>query len=99
MKDYAVVQSIGVSLSVAWSERNAQPYVSSISVELDDKYVATISSPPQSGRVTLSDINFEHKLFHQIVEQDEGLSKLPLADELAELSRKMADSDAVPESS
>ncbi|GAA6208435.1 hypothetical protein NBRC116601_17280 [Cognatishimia sp. WU-CL00825] len=105
VKDYAVVQTIGVSVSVAWSELNAQPYVSSISVELDDEDVATISSPPQSGRATLSDINFEHKLFHRIVEhdepdeQDEGLSKFPLADEVAELSRQMADSDAVPESS
>ena len=105
VKDYAVVQTIGVSVSVAWSELNAQPYVSSISVELDHKDVATISSPPQSGRATLSDINFEHELFHRIVEQndpveqDEGLSKFPLADEVAELSRQMADSDAVPESS
>ena len=105
VKDYAVVQTIGVSVSVAWSELNAQPYVSSISVELDDKNVATISSPPQSGRATLSDINFEHELFHRIVEHDEpdehdeGLSKFPLANEVAELSRQMADSDAVPESS
>ena len=105
VKDYAVVQTIGVSVSVAWSELNAQPFVSSISVELDDKNVATISSPPQSGRATLSDINFEHELFHRIVEHDEpdepdeGLSKFPLANEVAELSRQMADSDTVPESS
>ncbi|MVO18586.1 AAA family ATPase [Parasedimentitalea huanghaiensis] len=105
LKDYAVVQSVGVSVSVAWSELNAQPYVSSITVQLDNKDVATISSPPQSGRAILSDINFEHDLFHRIVDQiepdepDEGLSKHPLADEVAELSREMADSDAVPESS
>ncbi|GAA6191857.1 AAA family ATPase [Phaeobacter sp. NW0010-22] len=105
LKDYAVVQSVGVSVSVAWSELNAQPYVSAITVQLDNKDVATISSPPQSGRAILSDINFEHDLFHRIVDQiepddpDEGLSKHPLADEVAELSREMADSDAVPESS
>ena len=99
LKDYAVVQSLGVSVSISWSELNQQPYVSSLVVQLDDEDVATLSSPPQSGRAVLSSFNFEHPLFQRSIDQDDseqdddGLPRYPLADEVIELSRAMAASD------
>lgn len=101
LRDYAVVQSIGISLSVAWSDLNGRPYVSSITTALNDVDVATITSPPQVGRAILSSFNFDHRLFERIndpdlpTSEDEGLSKYPLADEIFDLSRVMADIDRV----
>jgi hypothetical protein len=102
LKEYAVVQSVGVSLSIAWSELNVRPYVSSITVQIDDDDVATISSPPLTGRAVLSDFNFEHDLFHRYFDpvdpsdESDGLAQYPFADEVVALSREMADSDGVP---
>lgn len=99
LKDYAVVQSLGVSVAISWSELNQQPYVSSLVVQLDDEDVVTLSSPPQSGRAVLSSFNFEHPLFRRSIDQDDperdddGLPRYPLADEVIELSRAMAASD------
>lgn len=102
LKDYAVVQSVGVELSVAWSDLHGGPFVSSISIEIDDAEVATISSPAQAGRAVLSGFNFDHPLFRrsrdadEVPDEDEGLSKHPLADQIAELSREMARAGDIP---
>jgi len=102
LKDYAVVHSVGVELSVGWSDLVGGPFVSSISIEMDDAEVATISSPAQAGRAVLSGFNFDHHLFHrsrdadELRDEDDGLSERPLADQIAELSREMARTGDIP---
>lgn len=101
LKEYAVVQSVGVSISVAWSNLNVRPYISSITVQIDDDDVATISSPPLTGRAVLSDFNFEHNLFRRYSDpndpsgENDDLSQYPLADEVVVLSREMAEAGGV----
>lgn len=96
LKDYAVVQSIGVSLSISWSDLLAGPFVSAIGVMMDGNDVATLTSPAQAGQAILSSINFDHPLFRRIRDADDlldpsdGLSENPLADEVFELSRQMS---------
>ncbi|NUB42991.1 DUF3696 domain-containing protein [Fertoebacter nigrum] len=102
LKDYAVVQAVGVELSVEWSDLHGGPFVSSITIEIDDAEIATISSPAQAGRAVLSGFNFDHPLFRrsrdadEISDDDEGLSDHPLADQIAELSREMARAGDIP---
>ena len=102
LKDYAVVQTVGVELSVAWSDLHGGPFVSSITIEIDDAEVATISSPAQVGRAVLSGFNFDHPLFRrsrdadELPDDNEGLSNHPLADQIAELSREMARAGDIP---
>lgn len=96
LKDYAVVQSIGVSLSISWSDLLAGPYVSAVTVVMDGAHIATITSPAQSGQAILSKFNFDHPLFRRFRDADEPrepeeeLSPYPLADEIFDLSRQMS---------
>lgn len=96
LKDYAVVQSIGVSLSISWSDLLAGPYVSAITVMIDGADIATITSPAQSGQAILSNFNFDHSLLRRFRDADEPreleeeLSPYPLADEILDLSRQMS---------
>jgi predicted ATPase len=101
LKDYAVVQSIGVSLSISWSDLLADPYVSAVTVMMDDADIGTITSPAQSGQAILSKLNFDHRLFRRFRDADEPpepeeeLSSYPLADEILDLSRQMSRSNDV----
>ena len=101
LKDYAVVQSIGVSLSISWSDLLAGPYVSAITVMMDGAEIGSIASPAQSGQAILSKFNFGHPLFCRFrdadepPEPDEELSPYPLADEILDLSRQMSRSNDV----
>jgi len=101
LKDYAVVQSIGVSLSISWSDLLVGPYVSAITVMMDGAEIGTITSPAQSGQAILSKFNFDHSLFGRFrdadepPEPDEELSPVPLADEILDLSRQMSRSNDV----
>jgi hypothetical protein len=101
LKDYSVVQTIGVSLSVAWSAFASAPYVSAVTVEIDGADIATITSPAQPGRAILSNFNFEHPLLAQYrdkdtygrdYDDDDAFCKCPLADEVLLFSREMAKS-------
>ena len=101
LKDYAVVQSIGVSLSISWSDLLAGPYVSAITVMMDGAEIGTIASPAQSGQAILSKFNFDHDLFRRFRDADElpdeedELSRHPLADEILDLSRQMSKNNEV----
>lgn len=101
LKDYAVVQSIGVSLSISWSDLLVGPYVSAVTVMMDDEDVATLTSPAQAGQAILSKINFNHHLFRRFRDADEPpeleeeLSPYPLADEILDLSRQMSGDNQV----
>lgn len=100
LKDYAVVQEVGVEIEVRWSDLLSAPYVSSLAVEMDEESVVTIKSPPQAGRAILTDFNFLHPLFKKIIDFDDpqeeqapfgALSVLtPLESEIWDLSRAMA---------
>ena len=70
LRDYAVVQEIGLGIEVRWSDLINGPYVSSISAELDGEPVADIMSPAQPGRARLSNLRFEHPLLQAIVDPD-----------------------------
>ncbi|MGU3404102.1 AAA family ATPase [Methylobacterium brachiatum] len=102
LKDYAVVQSVGVSLSISWSDLLAGPYVSAITVTLDGAEIGTITSPAQSGQAILSRFNFDHPLLQRYrdadapSDPDEEQPRRPLADEILDLSRQMSVSTDVP---
>jgi AAA ATPase domain len=102
LKDYAVVQSLGISLSISWSDLLAGPYVSAITVTLDGAEIGTITSPAQSGQAILSRFNFDHPLLQRYrdadapIDPDDEPPGHPLADEIFDLSRQMSVSTDVP---
>lgn len=102
LKDYAVVQSLGVSLSISWSDLLAGPYVSAITVTMDGAEIGTIASAAQVGQATLSQFNFDHPLLQRFrdadlpLDADEEFVFSPLADEIFDLSRQMSVSGDVP---
>jgi hypothetical protein len=73
LKEYAVVQEIGLALEVRWSELIQAPYVAKVLVEIDGEPVAEINSPPQRGRAQLTAFNFAHPLLQPVVDLDEML--------------------------
>lgn len=101
LKDYSVVQSIGVSLSISWSDLLAGPFVSAITVMMDGADIGTITSSAQSGQAILSKVNFDHPLFRRFREPNERpepgeeLTPFPLADEILDLSRQMSKNNDV----
>ena len=98
LKEYAVVQAVGLSLEVRWSDLIRGPYVAALSIAIDGHWVASIISPPQAGRARLTNFNFGHPLLQRIIDPDEQLdpegdavsSTSPLEDEVAELAREVA---------
>lgn len=76
-------------------------YVSAITVMMDGAEIGTITSSAQSGQAILSQFNFDHSLLSRFrdadesPEPDEGLSSVPLADEILDLSRQMSRSNDV----
>lgn len=71
LKDYAVVQNIGVGLEVRWSDLLQAPYVSKASVEIDGATIAEIHSPAQQGRAHLTAFNFSHPLLQTVTHPDD----------------------------
>jgi hypothetical protein len=102
LKDYAVVQEVGVEVEVRWSDLLAGPYVSALTIEMDGAPIAAIKSPPQTGRAIITDFNFTHPLFLEVVDPDdaqsasvgEGAKVSPFQGEVWELSRAMAKESA-----
>ena len=100
LKEYAVVQEVGVEIEVRWSDLLAGPYVSSLTVEMDGAPLGAIKSPPQAGRAILTNFNFTHPLIQKTVDLDEvqeeedsadgAFVASPLEGEIWELSRAMA---------
>ncbi|WP_421440115.1 AAA family ATPase [Agrobacterium tumefaciens] len=99
LKEYAVVQEIGVSLQIQWSDLINAPYVSALTVEMDGEQVATIKSPPQPGQAQVTEFNFQHPLLQEYIGADGGPSQdmdendplgTKLGIEIWELSREMA---------
>lgn len=100
LQEYAVVQSIAISLSVSWSDLLGAPYVSAVTVGMDDQDIATITSPAEPGRAILTGFNFDHPLLQPYSEKNIESSdeesvppSSPLADEIYEMSREMARTD------
>lgn len=73
LKEYAVVQEIGLSLEVRWSDLIQAPYVATVLVEIDGKAVAELHSPAQHGRAQLTAFNFSHPLLQPVADPDELL--------------------------
>ena len=68
---HAVVQKLGVMVEVRWSDLLMGPYVSLLSLDMNDTQILSIKSPPQKGRAIITDFNFEHPLLQQIIYQDD----------------------------
>lgn len=84
-----LVEKVGVSLEVSWSERLDSAYVSLFSVEINDEMVGEIKSPPQQGHAIITNINFKHPLLLNSNDPDEQ-SESNLLLQVEELSRQMA---------
>ena len=97
-RDYAIVQELGLEVSVCWSEREQAPYVGRLAIDLDGEPFAAIVSLPQEGRAQLTDFNFAHPLLHRAVLPDdepadearERMASSPLEDEIWVLARGAA---------
>jgi hypothetical protein len=89
LKDYSVVQEIGVGLEVRWSDLLQAPFVAKAAVEIDSSLIAEFHSPPQQGRAQLTAFNFEHPLLQPIVDPDDLLDPADeaLGDNQAEEAR------------
>ena len=68
LKDYAIIQDIGLAIEVRWSDLLHTPYVASLNIELDGRPALNLISPPQKGRAQLTNFNFSHPLFSAIVD-------------------------------
>ncbi|WP_252258539.1 AAA family ATPase [Erythrobacter aurantius] len=96
LRDYAVVQEIGLEIEVRWSDLAGGPYVPSISVEIDGEHLAEIVSPAQPGRARLCNIAFDHPILRPILDplEDEQLDlddkESPLKEQFLDLSRLMS---------
>lgn len=95
LKEYAIVQEVGLSLDVRWSELLHAPYVSLLGIEMDGAPIATILSPSQEGRAQLTKFNFLHPLLGRIIDpagQDDDLviQGSPIETEIADLAREVA---------
>ena len=95
LKDYAIVQDIGLAIEVRWSDLLHGPYISSLDIELDGKPALAVKSPPQKGRAQLTNFNFSHPLFtpivdpfYEAVEEDLTLEN-PLEKEVAHFARRV----------
>jgi hypothetical protein len=95
LKMYTIVQEIGLSVEVLWSDLIQGPYVATLAVEIDGNLVATIASPPQTGRAQLTNINFAHPLLAPIVDPEDepepgtAVPSSPLENEVAQLAREV----------
>lgn len=100
LKEYSVVQEVGVEIEVRWSDLIAGPYLSSLAVEMDGAPLCAIKSPPLVGRAVLTEFNLAHPLLQMTVDPDDPEedsppgaavpSPSPLEGEIWELSRSMA---------
>jgi predicted ATPase len=79
LKDYAVVQEVGIEIEVRWSDLLNGPYVSLLAIDMDGAPVVSLKSPPQEGRAFLTDFNFSHPLLQQIDDQEQELDERDLA--------------------
>ena len=96
LRDYAVVQEVGVGIEVRWSELINAPYVSRLDVEMDEEALCSVVSPAQVGRAMATDFNFEHSLLqptrypYDYPEEDERLGFLNVLNEDGELHKERA---------
>ena len=91
LKMYTIVQEVGLSVEVRWSDLVQGAYVSAMTVEMDGEPIGTLSSPPQTGRAELAHINFQHPLLAAILDEyddpSESIPGSPLEDEVVRLAR------------
>jgi predicted ATPase len=76
--DYAIVQNVAIDLEVKWSVQRNAPYVSRMTIELDNRAIASIKSPAEEGRAQLTDFNFSHPLLRtsEMFEEDVFVSEV-----------------------
>jgi len=96
LRDYAVVQEVGVGIEVRWSDLINAPYVSRLDVEMDEEAICSVVSPAQVGRAMAKDFNFEHSLLqptrypYDYPEEDETLGFLSVLNEDGEVHKEKA---------
>ena len=77
LKEYAVVQEVGVGIEVSWSDLIQGPYVSNVTIGIDGESLAELRSPPQEGLAELTGINWEHRLLQELIDPDDELTEVP----------------------
>jgi hypothetical protein len=75
--DDATVKRVGLEIEVSWSELERKPYVARFAVDLDSAPLASIVSPPQTGRAQLTDFNFFHPLLQPVVSAEDEAAVHP----------------------
>ena len=90
LKEYAVVQDIGLGLEVRWSELLQAPYVAKALVEIDGAVVAELHSPAQQGRAQLTAFNFAHPLLQAATDPDELIEQ---ADDTPDIDQAGSDAE------
>lgn len=96
LRDYAVVQEVGIGIEVRWSDLINAPYVSCLDVEMDEEAICSVVSPAQVGRAMATDFNFEHSLLqptrypYDYPEEDETLGFLNVLSEDGEVHKERA---------
>lgn len=99
LRDYAVVQEVGIGIAVAWSDLLQAPFVETLAIELDGDEVASFRSPPQEGLAELTAINWEHPLLREIADPDEPeetIEESPVAASVEEGESERGDPFATP---
>ena len=93
-----IVQTIGMEISIDWSELKQSPYISELAIELNEISVAAIVSGPNPERAFLSKFNFQHPLLcPPVLSEDESndyfdstVISSPLEEEIRSLAREAA---------
>ena len=87
LREHAIVREVGVEVEVRWSDLLVGSYVSALSVEMNGIPTLSIKSPPQRGRAIITNFNFNHPLFRQIIDQDDLISAEAEPEELPEYAK------------
>jgi hypothetical protein len=96
LRDYSIVQTVGVELEVRWSELELAPFVSRIAIMLDGVSIVAIASPPEHGRARLTEFNFEHPLLRPAEPRDrDEASGIPAVSPLEELLSLLSRKDVI----
>lgn len=91
LNDCAIVQNIGLSVEIHWSDLLQGPYVAVMNIEMNEEHVVALHSPPQQGWAQLVDFNFTHPLLTEIGFSEDEMDSVdviyatPLESELAEM--------------
>jgi len=90
----AGAETASLDFTIHWNEVSKKPYVSSMKVGLDYQDILTITANPDTNRVYIGEINFDHTLLN--VDCGDGISPLKkLIRQLTSDTPSLSDSDEI----